>query len=944
MSQYESSTTADAVRQRLYDAAKAEDADIESFAEELLTIGREYLGVSNGHIERIADDGAVHEVVASVNERPDPIIATGQRLDAAQTFCRHTIERETSLAVSDATEDGYADDPAYRETGARCYLGASILVDGETYGTVCFVDTTAVDERFTPSERGVVELIARLLERRIQRQDFQAQLADRDAALARTERKHETLLEAAPGAIFLVDAESATIVEANQAATELTGYDRGALDGMEVFELHPTAQREQYRQLFDRVGDAVSWIDRFPDDTPLTICRSDGTEVPIEIGAERVVLGDHPFVQAIVRDISEQRRRECRLRTLHEASRELLSAADRTAVAEIAVEAARDVLGYDLNGIHLFEDGSLAPTAVTDAAEAVFESVPTFNAGRNIAWEVFDTGEPVMTDDVRAEPAVHNEETPVQSELVLPLGDHGVFIVASQSTAAFTEANTSLASVLAATVEAALDQVAQTQTIERSRNLLRRTEELADTGGWRVDTETDEIRWSRGIYQLFEVDETFEPTVSKTVSFFETEDADTLEQVSQRCAETGESFDEELQIETATGESKWVRVRGEPVFEGGSIVGISGAVQNITERRARERDLRVKTRAIDAASIGITIADATEDDLPLVYANEEFERITGYGREAICGENCRILQGPDTDDASVARLGEAIANREPITLDLLNYRANGTPFWNELTLTPVTDDEGTHTHFVGFQQDVTARKRRERLISVLNRVLRHNLRNDMTVVAGNAELLAARHEGTVSEVAGEILETARTLTGLSEKAQTLETAMSDPEQPAPRDVVTDVQAAVEEIRTAHTGVDLTVDAPDTKRVIGTSRVQLAIEELCQNAVKHGGEEPTITCRVEDSDRKDVAVRVSDDGPGLDAAEREVVRTGSESPLAHGSGLGLWLVSWIVTSVGGTVTTTVEDGTTVTAHLPAPDDDWSAETQRYWQAAIASSPE
>jgi signal transduction histidine kinase len=141
-------------------------------------------------------------------------------------------------------------------------------------------------------------------------------------------------------------------------------------------------------------------------------------------------------------------------------------------------------------------------------------------------------------------------------------------------------------------------------------------------------------------------------------------------------------------------------------------------------------------------------------------------------------------------------------------------------------------------------------------------------------------------------------------------------------------------------------VDLTVDAPSSQQVIGTDRIRLAIEELGQNAIQHGGDEPSITYRVTESAHKDVAVHVTDDGPGLETAEQEVLRTGDESPLTHGSGLGLWLVNWIVTSVGGSVTATVDDGTTVTIHLPAPGGDRSDEEQpqQYWQAAITSVTE
>ena len=99
----------------------------------------------------------------------------------------------------------------------------------------------------------------------------------------------------------------------------------------------------------------------------------------------------------------------------------------------------------------------------------------------------------------------------------------------------------------------------------------------------------------------------------------------------------------------------------------------------------------------------------------------------------------------------------------------MNYRANGTPFWNKLTVTPVTDSTGEVSHFVGIQRDVTGRKRRERLIGVLNRILRHNLRNDMNVVGGLGETIASTAEGEVSTYGKTVAKTAWDLVTLTKK-------------------------------------------------------------------------------------------------------------------------------------------------------------------------------
>lgn len=121
----------------------------------------------------------------------------------------------------------------------------------------------------------------------------------------------------------------------------------------------------------------------------------------------------------------------------------------------------------------------------------------------------------------------------------------------------------------------------------------------------------------------------------------------------------------------------------------------------------------VRLRAMEEAPVGITVTDPTRPDNPLVYVNDAFERITGYAREDVLGRNCRLLQGPETADEAVADLRDAVADEEPTTVVLRNYRADGEAFWNEVTVAPLRDDDGRVTHFVGFQSDVTARKRAE---------------------------------------------------------------------------------------------------------------------------------------------------------------------------------------------------------------------------------------
>jgi len=119
-------------------------------------------------------------------------------------------------------------------------------------------------------------------------------------------------------------------------------------------------------------------------------------------------------------------------------------------------------------------------------------------------------------------------------------------------------------------------------------------------------------------------------------------------------------------------------------------------------------------RAIDEAPIGITLTDPNRPDNPIVYLNDAYERLTGYDPADVRGRNCRLLQGPESDPGEVRKMRDAIDAEEPVTAELLNYREDGTPFWNRVDISPIYDESGELVNFVGFQTDISERKRAER--------------------------------------------------------------------------------------------------------------------------------------------------------------------------------------------------------------------------------------
>ncbi|MCG7871260.1 MAG: PAS domain S-box protein [Candidatus Thiodiazotropha lotti] len=117
--------------------------------------------------------------------------------------------------------------------------------------------------------------------------------------------------------------------------------------------------------------------------------------------------------------------------------------------------------------------------------------------------------------------------------------------------------------------------------------------------------------------------------------------------------------------------------------------------------------LQLLKQAIDTANDGLVIAEREGDDTILLYVNEAFERLTGYAEEEILYQDCRFLQGDDRDQRARQSIREAIESNQPSRTRLRNYHKDGSLFWNELSITPIINEEDGLTYYIGVQKDVT---------------------------------------------------------------------------------------------------------------------------------------------------------------------------------------------------------------------------------------------
>ena len=362
--------------------------------------------------------------------------------------------------------------------------------------------------------------------------------------------------------------------------------------------------------------------------------------------------------------------------------------------------------------------------------------------------------------------------------------------------------------------------------------------------------------------------------------------------------------------------------------------------------QAVEGARRVRDEAIASVGVGILITDPHQPDNPIIYVNPAFERMTGYAAAEALGRNCRFLQGAGTDPSAVAEIRQALKEERGLRIELLNYRKDGRPFWNDLTISPLRDAKGRVTHYVGIINDRTERKRVEQHLQQVEKLaalgtllsgVAHELNNPLFIISGYAQLAREKiNQGRYDDLKGD-LETIR------EAAQRASTAVNrflgiGSRAEARRELcrVDDlVKQALDLLSndfvihqvTVRTQFDPTLpsilaDSQDLSQVF----LNLFTNASQAMAEAHGRGTLSVSATlIQDQGGPWVEVRVSDDGPGI--APEHLPRIFdpfyTTKPLGRRTGLGLTISQRIVTELGGILTceSVVGQGTSLIVRLP-----------------------
>ncbi|MFH6781622.1 MULTISPECIES: hybrid sensor histidine kinase/response regulator [Methylobacterium] len=363
--------------------------------------------------------------------------------------------------------------------------------------------------------------------------------------------------------------------------------------------------------------------------------------------------------------------------------------------------------------------------------------------------------------------------------------------------------------------------------------------------------------------------------------------------------------------------------------------------------------------AVEMTRMPMIVTDPRQPDNPIIFANQAFRAMTGYAPEELVGRNCRFLQGPETDRETVAEVRRAIAAREEIATEILNYRKNGSTFWNALFISPVYDPNGELVYFFGSQLDVSRRRdaeealRQSQKMEALGQLtggIAHDFNNLLQVVVGYVDILQSGLEDPATDPR-RMMRAVENIRNAAERATTLTQqllAFARKQRLDGRAVnLNNLVEGMRDLAGRTLGDGITVEAQLTEGLwnarLDPTQTEVALLNILINArdaMPGGGR---VSLRTENhaftADElpsglpqagRYVSVSVTDTGNGMPpeilARVMEPFFTTKEE--GRGTGLGLAMVYGFARQSGGTVVieSRAGHGTTVRLYFPMSDSD------------------
>ncbi|MFC7251149.1 PAS domain S-box protein [Halomicroarcula sp. GCM10025324] len=734
---------------------------------------------------------------------------------------------------------------------------------------------------------------------------------ERELELREAHRRIEQILERIGDAFFAVD-DTWEITYWNTRAEEVLGEAADEALGENLWSMFPDAVGSQFHDAYHRAMDTQEMV-TFEEYYP-----------PVERWFRVSAYPSEGGLSVYFHDITDQKEYDRKLSGLLDTSRSLMDARTSEAVAETVIEAASEHLGFDLSLVRLYDEDE--ETLVPTAATADLPQRPVYGADEAYPGEAFQRGETVRVDDFEAHSDDYDNRI-ARAAMYIPLGGHGIISIASPEPGAFDDADVSVAEILASNAAAALDRVEREQHLLEYETVVENVRDMVyvldEVGQFQLVTEP--LATWLGFEREELLDEHPRAVLdTDSLSVFEDQIA------ALRSSDSDETLQVETTLKTADGAERPAEVEisilDDDIFNG--TVGVVRDLTDLREAQAELEDERDRfSYLFDNLPDAVVEAELSNGEPVVKSVNPAFTEVFGFDAEAVVDEPLNDLVLPLTDEAraEATRIDAKAARGETVKTEVRRQTDRGIRDFLYRGVPYNRDDE--QVWGFGIYSDITEQRDRERRLEVLNRVLRHNLRNDLTVVLGLADELSSRiDDGRLLDLLDRLQRKASEVAELSDRARQIEqSARREEAGRHPVDVPAVVEDIVDATRPGSDG-EMVTAIPDTSAEAADGRFRRILDELLDNAITHAGESPTVKVDVTVDDET-VSVTVADDGPGLPEHELAVV-TGQEpiTQLSHGSGLGLWLVIWVTESYGGTVTFDDSDagGAEITMTVPRTD--------------------
>lgn len=283
-------------------------------------------------------------------------------------------------------------------------------------------------------------------------------------------------------------------------------------------------------------------------------------------------------------------------------------------------------------------------------------------------------------------------------------------------------------------------------------NLLEDTQTAAHVGGWEFDILNNRFEITEEVKRILPSISISSLTLEKSFDLLSEESRYRFKKQIPALLNGLIILEEDIQLNLHNNLQVWLHIVAKPFLVNGQVRKVIGTVQDITEKKISELELKKLSLVASKTHNAVII---TNNNQEIEWVNDGFEKLTSYTFEEVIGQNPKMLQGKDTDKETAKRIGEKLINKEPLTETILNYHKNGTPYWIELTITPVLDSKGQIEKFISIESDVTHEKNIEQqqqlLLQELTRqnqellrfsyITSHNLRAPLANILGLLNLM-----------------------------------------------------------------------------------------------------------------------------------------------------------------------------------------------------------